>query len=141
MPTRTGTAQWSGSITEGRGTVNVAGRDLPYSFSSRFEEGEGTNPEALLGAAHAGCFAMALSAALERAGFPVVQMDVQAAVRLRKGDDGFAIDRIALTARGQVDDIDDDQFQEFAENAKAGCPLSKALAAVPEITLDAILVS
>jgi osmotically inducible protein OsmC len=109
-----------------------------YSFSSRFEEGTGTNPEELIAAAHAGCFSMALSAGLERAGHPVTAVETSAKVHLEKGDSGFRISRIDLTCTATVPDIDDATFQEQAATAKANCPVSQALAAV-EIRLDATL--
>ena len=109
-----------------------------YSFSSRFEEGTGTNPEELIAAAHAGCFSMALSAGLERAGFPVTSVETSAKVHLEKGDSGFRISRVDLTCNATVPGIEDAAFQEQAATAKANCPVSQALASV-EIRLDATL--
>lgn len=110
-----------------------------YSFSSRFEEGQGTNPEELIAAAHAGCFSMALSGDLGRAGYDPKQVQTTAKVHLTKGDGGFRITRIHLETEAEVPGIDEDTFQEVAEGAKKGCPVSQALAAVDEITLDARL--
>ncbi len=110
----------------------------PYSFVSRFEEGAGTNPEELIGAAHAGCFSMALSAALGRAGHDPDSVSTNAAVHLEKGDSGFSITRVHLTTEAVVPGIEQAQFEEIANEAKANCPVSKALAGV-EITLDAKL--
>jgi lipoyl-dependent peroxiredoxin len=109
-----------------------------YSFSSRFEEGTGTNPEELIAAAHAGCFTMALSAGLERAGFPPSSVDTAAKVHLERGESGFRISRIDLTCTATVPGIDDEAFQEQAATAKANCPVSQALAAV-DIKLEATL--
>ena len=109
-----------------------------YSFSSRFEEGTGTNPEELIAAAHAGCFTMALSAGLERAGFPASSVDTAAKVHLERGESGFRISRIDLTCTATVPGIDDEAFQEQAATAKANCPVSQALAAV-DIKLEATL--
>jgi osmotically inducible protein OsmC len=111
----------------------------PYSAQSRFEDGSGTNPEELLGAAHAGCFSMALSLALGQAGHPPESIETEATVHIERADDGFAINRIDLVTRARVPGIEDAAFQETAQAAKAGCPVSKALASVPEITLDATL--
>lgn len=111
----------------------------PYSFVSRFEEGPGTNPEELIAAAHAGCFSMAFSNKLSQAGYPPNAVDTTAAVQLEKGAAGFSIVRIDLTTRGDVPGIDASEFEKIAEDAKATCPVSQALAAV-EITLDAALI-
>jgi osmotically inducible protein OsmC len=140
MPARTATARWEGGLQSGHGTMRLGGGAFEgqYSFSSRFEEGTGTNPEELIAAAHAGCFSMALSAGLERAGFPVTSVETSAKVHLDKGDSGFRISRIDLTCTAAVPGIDDAAFQEQAATAKANCPVSQALAAV-EIRLDATL--
>ena len=143
MPKRTANAKWDGSITEGKGTMALGSGAFegPYSFSSRFEDGSGTNPEELIGAAHAGCFSMALSAALSQAGTPPESVETSAEVEIvMKGSD-ISIPRIALTSRARVPGIDDETFQKAAQDAKAGCPVSKALAGVGEITLDATLES
>ena len=110
-----------------------------FSFKSRFEEGTGTNPEELIAAAHAGCFSMAFSNALSQAGHVPTSVDTKASVHFGKTDDGFGITRIDLVTRGDVPGIDAADFQKIAEQAKATCPISKALAAV-EMTLDATLV-
>jgi lipoyl-dependent peroxiredoxin len=141
MPTRTGTAEWKGSLRDGKGTVSVetgAFSDLPYSFTSRFEEGTGTNPEELIGAAHAGCFSMAFAGALERAGYTAESIRTTAQVSIEPADGGFAIKRSALETDAQVSRIEDDEFQRIAADAKENCPVSKALAGV-EIELEARL--
>lgn len=141
MLTRKASAQWKGSIARGSGTMVVAGQTLDYSVPSRFESGEGTNPEELIGAAHAGCFAMALSATLTRAGHEPRQLDTSAAVSIAKEDAGWTVKRIDLTVRGDVPGITAEQFADYAAEAKANCPISRALGAVEEVTLDAALVS
>ncbi|MDQ1445462.1 MAG: lipoyl-dependent peroxiredoxin [Acidimicrobiaceae bacterium] len=140
MPIRSADARWEGSLREGKGTMRLAGGayDGPYSFSSRFEDGTGTNPEELLGAAHAGCFSMALSGALGRAGHDPESVSTTAAVHLDKAESGFAITRIHLTTTAVVPGIDKAQFDQIAQEAKQNCPVSKALAGV-DITLDATL--
>jgi lipoyl-dependent peroxiredoxin len=142
MPKRTASARWDGSLTEGRGTMRMASGSYegPYSFQSRFQEGDGTNPEELIAAAHAGCFSMALSAGLGQAGHSPESVETDAVVHLEKAGDGFAIPRIELRTRARVPGISDEQFQEQAEAAKQGCPVSKALAGVESIELDAQLV-
>ena len=140
MAIRTAEAVWEGTITEGKGNVTVANKSFPYSFSSRFEEGEGSNPEELLGAAHAGCFSMQLGALLGRAGFPANKVHTVAKVHLVKGDAGFSITRIDLVTEADVPNVDEATFLEHANNAKAICPVSRALGAI-EITLDAKLIS
>lgn len=112
----------------------------PYSFASRFEDGNGTNPEELLGAAHAGCFSMALSGALGRAGHDPDSVATTANVELEKGESGFSITKVRLVTEAVVPGIDDAQFQEIAQQAKANCPVSRALAGV-EISLEATLKS
>ena len=138
MPTRTANAHWDGDFKRGGGTVAVESGAFsgPYNFSGRFESGSGTNPEELLGAAHAACFAMALSVGLTQAGTPPESLDVEAKVTIDQVEGGFGITRIDLDLRGKVPGIDEAAFNEAAAGAKAGCPLSKALAAVPEITLE-----
>ena len=140
MPARTATARWEGGLKDGKGNLRLGGGafDGQYSFTSRFEEGTGTNPEELIGAAHAGCFSMALSAGLEAAGFTPRSVETTAKVHLVPGDGGFRISRIDLTTSAEVPSIDPAAFQEQAEAAKANCPVSKALAGV-EIQLDASL--
>ena len=112
----------------------------PYSFQSRFEEGDGTNPEELIAAAHAGCFSMALSGDLGRAGHEAESVETTATVHLEKVEAGFGITRIVLDTRARVPGIDADEFQQVAEGAKRNCPISRALAAVPSIELNAELV-
>ena len=143
MPKRTANARWEGSLTEGSGTMRLAtgAYEGPYSFQSRFQEADGTNPEELIAAAHAGCFSMALSAELGNAGHEVDSVETEAVVHLDKVDDGFAIKRIELKTQASVPGIDDSEFQEIAEGAKKGCPVSQALAAVESIDLDAELKS
>jgi len=142
MPTRTAQAHWDGSITEGKGTMALGSGAFegPFSFRSRMEEGPGTNPEELVGAAHAGCFSMQLSATLTQNGSPPESVATDAKVRFDKQGEGFAITQIALTTRARVPGLDDAAFQEAANFAKENCPVSKALAGV-EITLDASLES
>jgi osmotically inducible protein OsmC len=141
MPTRTSSARWQGTLKDGAGTMTLGSKAFegPFSFRSRFEEGQGTNPEELIAAAHAGCFSMAFSNILSQAGHVPTSVDTQAGVHLDKTDAGFGITRIDLVTRGDVPGIDEAEFQKLAEQAKANCPVSKALAAV-EITLDATLV-
>ena len=141
MPTRNASAEWQGDFKRGGGTVAVGSGafDLPYNFSGRFEDGGGTNPEELLGAAHAACFAMALSVGLTQAGNPPDSLSAAAKVTIDPVEGGFEITRIELSVRGKVPGLDADGFAAAAQGAKDGCPLSKALAAVPEITLDASL--
>jgi lipoyl-dependent peroxiredoxin len=142
MPKRTASAVWEGSLTEGSGTMRMASGayEGPYSFQSRFQEGDGTNPEELIAAAHAGCFSMALSAELGRAGHDPESVETDATVHLDKEGEGFAIKRIELRTRARVPGISDEEFQGIAEAAKEGCPVSRALAAVESIELDAQLV-
>jgi lipoyl-dependent peroxiredoxin len=141
MPTRTANARWNGSLQEGAGAMRMASGayEGPYSFQSRFEEGDGTNPEELIAAAHAGCFSMALSGELGRSGHEVESVETEARVHLEKVEDGFAIKRIELLTRASVPGIDNDEFQKHAEAAKKGCPVSQALAAVESIDVDAQL--
>lgn len=140
MAVRKGSAQWKGTLKDGKGTVAVESGILeaPYSFSSRFEEGAGTNPEELIAAAHAGCFSMAFSLMLTQAGFPPDRIDTSASVHLEQKDGGFAITRIELSTRAVIPEIGEDTFLELAESAKKNCPVSKALQG-PEITLQAKL--
>ena len=142
MPKRTASARWDGSLIEGRGTMRMASGayEGPYSFQSRFEEGDGTNPEELIAAAHAGCFSMALSAGLGEADHSPESVETEAVVHLDKADDGFAITRIELRTRANVPGLSDEEFQQIAEAAKKGCPVSRALAGVESIELDAQLV-
>ncbi|MGH9169533.1 MAG: OsmC family protein [Acidimicrobiales bacterium] len=140
MPSRTAKALWEGSVKTGHGTISVeSGRlDAPYSFGSRFEADPGTNPEELLGAASAGCFSMALSLALSELGHPPTRIETTAHVTIDKTADGFAITFIELRTEAAVPGLDEQAFLGVAEKAKAGCPVSKALAAT-EIRLQARL--
>jgi osmotically inducible protein OsmC len=140
MPERTATARWEGGLQEGKGTMRLGSGAFEgqYSFASRFEEGTGTNPEELIGAAHAGCFSMALSAGLERAGHPPTTIDTSARVHLERAESGFRIERLDLTTTADVPGIDDAAFQEQAETAKKNCPVSQALTGV-DIQLTARL--
>ena len=142
MPVRKASAVWEGPIKEGNGTVKLGSGayEGKYSFGSRFEESPGTNPEELIGAAHAGCFSMALSGGLTRAGNPPTRIATSAKVHIEKVGEGFSITKIELDTEAQVPGIDDAAFQEAARKAKEGCPVSRALAG-PEITLNARLVS
>ncbi|MGH9033026.1 MAG: OsmC family protein [Acidimicrobiia bacterium] len=141
MAVRSADAQWEGSLQDGTGTMRLGSGAFEgrYSFASRFEDGPGTNPEELIGAAHAGCFSMALSGALSRADHPPTRIQTSARVHIERGDDGFSITRIELATRAEVPGLDEQAFRDQAETAKATCPVSKALAGT-EITLDATLV-
>ena len=140
---KSATVHWEGRGKAGRGQISTdtgALKDYPYGFASRFEgDRRGSNPEEILGAAHAACFTMAFSFACDKAGFATDKVDTRALVRLAQQGEGFAIDRIALTLRATVPGMDEARFQQIAAQAKHDCPLSKALAAVPEITLQATL--
>lgn len=141
MPTRTAEAEWEGNLAEGRGNLKVGSGAFegPYSFKSRFEEGESaTNPEELLGAAHAGCFTMALTAQLSRARITPKRIHTEARVKIEKIGEAFSITQIELETEAEIPDIDDATFQQYAQGAKENCPLSKALASVP-ISLTAKL--
>jgi osmotically inducible protein OsmC len=140
MPAKA-TAEWKGDIPTGSGTF-TAGDSINggYTFKSRFEDGPGSNPEQLIGAAHAACFSMALSSALANNGTPAESVRTEATVTLRRVDEKPTITKIELVTVGTVPGLDAATFQELAEGAKAGCPVSRALAGVPEITLDATLV-
>lgn len=139
---KTAWAIWKGSIKEGGGAISTETgvlKDAPYGFKSRFENGPGTNPEELLGAAHAGCFSMALSLALGQAGFTPTSIETRAEVTLDKLGDGFAVTSSHLILKAKIPGIEKAQFDEIAAGAKAGCPISKVLNA--KITLDATLES
>ena len=141
MPTRKAEAEWKGNLAEGSGRLRVGSGafDGPYSFKSRFEEGQSaTNPEELIGAAHAGCFTMALTAQLSRAGLRPTRIHTGATVKLEKIGEGFAITRIELETEADIPGIDDATFQKNAMDAKRNCPVSKALAGV-DIHLSARL--
>ena len=133
-------ATWTGGLKDGRGSISTESGALnaqPYGFAMRFEGVKGTNPEELIGAAHAGCFTMALSLILGNAGLTAERMDTKAAVTLDKVGEGFEITKIDLVLRAKIPGTDDAKFQELAAQAKAGCPVSKLFKA--EITLDAAL--
>lgn len=141
MPLRHADAEWKGALKDGTGRLRLGSGafDGAYSFASRFESGTGTNPEELIAAAHAGCFTMALSAGLSRAGITPTQLHTTAAVHLEMVDGNPTITRIDLTVEGEVPGIDAETFVEHAEAAKKGCPVSRALAGVPAINLAATL--
>jgi osmotically inducible protein OsmC len=134
-------ATWEGSFKEGKGVMHPAhGSEVPFSAGTRFEGQEGSNPEEMIGAALAGCFSMALSVALGKAGATTKSIRTSADVKLEKGEGGFGITNIALTCEANVTGIDAAKFNELAQETKKGCPVGKALAAV-SITLDAKLAS
>jgi osmotically inducible protein OsmC len=141
MATRNGSAEWRGDLRSGEGTLEVGDGVFKgnYTFSSRFEEGEGTNPEELIAAAHAACFTMALSNILAQHGHAPESVRTVAKVHLRQTDAGPTIQRIDLETEGRVADIDQAHFAEHAEEAKKGCPVSRALAGVDELILTAKL--
>jgi osmotically inducible protein OsmC len=145
MIEKTASVHWEGPGKKGKGQISTETGALerhPYGFASRFEgERQGTNPEEILAAAHAACFTMAFSFACDKAGFATSLVDTQAHVRLAKEGEGFVIDRIALTLKAVVPGLDEARFQAIAQGAKRDCPLSKALASVPEISLQATLES
>lgn len=135
-----GSAVWKGSLKEGGGTISTETgvlKNAPYGFKARFEDGPGTNPEELIGAAHAACFSMALSVGLGNAGFTAESIQTEAAVRLEKVGDGFAITHSDLVCVAKIPRIDDRTFQQIAEATKSGCPVSKVLNA--KISLSAKL--
>ena len=139
MPVRNAEAEWKGNLLEGSGHMKIGNSyDGPFSFKSRMEEGPGTNPEELIAAAHSGCFSMAFSATLGKAGFAPKRVHTKASVHFEKVADGFAITSIDLATEAEVPGIDNAKFQELAEGAKKGCPVSKALAAT-KINLQAKL--
>ncbi len=147
MAKRMASAVWEGTLREGRGRIKLGSGavvsaltgEFPYSFASRFEEGTGTNPEELIGAAHAGCFSMALAAGLTKAGHNPTRISTNAQVSLEKVGEGFKITTIELNTEGEVPGIDEQTFLEQAETAKKNCPVSQALAGT-NITLNAKLV-
>jgi osmotically inducible protein OsmC len=140
MATRTGSAVWEGTLKSGSGQMKLGsgGSDFPYSFNSRFENASGTNPEELIGAAEAGCFSMALSLGLEKAGFPPKKISTTARVKLEQSGPGFRITTIDLETEADVPGIDDIKFQETAEQTKRNCPVSVALSGT-QISLKARL--
>lgn len=141
MSEKTASVRWEGAGKTGVGNISTETgslKDYPYGFASRFgDDRRGTNPEEILGAAHASCLTMAFAFACEKAGFATSSINTTAAVRLIKEGEGFKIDRIALTLKAVVTGLDEHKFQELAQSAKKNCPLSIALASVPEITLQA----
>ena len=141
MPVRKSQATWEGSLREGHGTMKLGSGayEGPFSFVSRFEEGAGTNPEELIGAAHAGCYAMALSSGLGKAGFTPRRIGTTATVTLGTVDGKSRITNIHLECQAEVPGIDAGSFQQIAEATKTGCPVSAALSGV-EISLDARLI-
>jgi osmotically inducible protein OsmC len=141
MPVRKASAVWEGDIRGGNGKVSLGSGAFEgrYSFGSRFEEAAGTNPEELIGAAHAGCFSMALSGGLGRGGHTPKRISTTARVHIEKVGEGFSITRIELDCEAEVPGIDQATFEEFANKAKEGCPVSRALAGT-QITLNAKLV-
>ncbi|MDG9885092.1 OsmC family protein [Pseudomonas putida CSV86] len=139
---KTASAHWQGGLKDGKGTISTesgALKQIPYGFNTRFEDTPGSNPEELIGAAHAGCFSMALSMILGEAGLKADSIDTTAEVTLDKQPDGFAITAVHLILKARVPGASDEQFQELANKAKAGCPVSKVLNA--KISLDATLQS
>lgn len=141
MPTRKAEAEWKGNLAEGAGNLKVESGAFegPYSFKSRFEDGQATNPEELLGAAHAGCFTMALTAQLSRAGIKATRIHTEARVKLEKLGEAFTITQIELETEAEVPGVNDSDFQKYALDAKQNCPLSKALSGT-EIRLNAKLI-
>ncbi|WP_313103600.1 OsmC family protein [Stutzerimonas nitrititolerans] len=139
---KTASAVWHGDLKTGKGTISTqsgALKDNPYGFNTRFEDAPGTNPEELIGAAHAGCFSMALSLMLGQAGLTAERIETRAEVTLDKEGEGFAITAIALTLEARIPGADEAQFQQIANQAKEGCPVSKVLNA--RISLSATLAS
>lgn len=141
MAVRTASAKWEGDLKGGNGKMSLGSGAFEgqYSFSSRFEEGTGTNPEELIGAAHAGCFSMAFANGLAQAGHSPKRVETTARVHFEPVDGGFGITRIELSAEAEAEGLEEDEFQGLAEDAKENCPVSQALKAV-EILLDATLV-
>lgn len=141
MPVRTANATWNGGLKGGNGTMRMesGAYEGAYSFASRFEEGTGTNPEELIASAHAGCFSMALAAALEEEGYSPESVNTTARVQLQMLDDGPTITDIDLHTEASVPNIDEATFQELANGAKENCPVSRALGAVENITVNATL--
>lgn len=136
----TATARWDGSLEEGSGTMTTGtGLEAPFTRASRFADAEGSNPEELIGAAHAGCFSQFLSGLLSKAGTPPTSIETTARVSLDMSGDAPRIGRIDLTTVGEVPGISEDDFRDKAETAKVQCPVSAALAAVPQVNLDASL--
>lgn len=141
MPIRKSNAEWKGNLKEGTGRMSLGSGSFvgSYSFGSRFQDSQGTNPEELIGAAHAGCFSMALSNELDKKGYTPKSVNTEARVELEKTEAGFTITTITLDTRVEVAGVDDETFQKTTEEAKSGCPVSRALAGV-EIKLQAELI-
>ena len=141
MPIRTADAQWEGALKDGTGTMRFGSGAFEgrYTFSSRFEEGEGTNPEELVAAAHAGCFSMNLSGVLGNAGHHPVRVSTTADVHLDKGSDGFSVTTIDLHSEAEVPDIEEEEFQRLAQEAERTCPISRLLTGA-RINLEAKLI-
>ena len=142
MPTRNASATWEGGLQKGKGSFKgeSGATGGAYSFGTRFGEEKGTNPEELLAAAEAACFSMALSGGLEKNGTPATRVETKAACTVEKVGDGFQITRMRLDVRATVPNIDAAKFREIAEGTKKGCPVSKALAGIPSIEMEARLV-
>jgi osmotically inducible protein OsmC len=142
MPVRKSEAEWNGDLKSGAGKMKLGSGSYegPFTFKSRMEDGPGTNPEELIAAAHAGCFSMAFSHILTEAGFKPTKVKTGAVVDFGQVPGGFSITKITLNTEGTVPGLDEVKFQELAHKAKEGCPVSKALASVPEILLNAKLV-
>src|SRR2546421_5609095 len=141
MPTSQATAVWEGKLKDGKGNFRAASGAFsgPYSFATRFEGTKGTNPEELIAAAHAACLSIPLSAGLEKAGKPVTRVETTAACTMDMANGAPTITKMALSLRGKVPGLDQARCQKAAEDAKRGCPVTKALAGIPQITLDAKL--
>lgn len=141
MPTSRASAVWEGKLKDGKGNFRAGSSAFsgPYTFATRFEGKQGTNPEELIAAAHAACFSMALSAGLEKAGKPATRVETTAACTMEMVDGTPTITKMELRVRGTVPGLDPAAFEKAAEEAKRGCPVSRALAGIPQITLDAKL--
>jgi lipoyl-dependent peroxiredoxin len=141
MPTSQASAVWEGKLRDGKGSFQAASGAFsgPFSFATRFEGKKGTNPEELIAAAHAACFSMALSAGLDKAGKPATRVETNAACTLEMVGGAATITKMELKVRGKVPGVDQAAFQKAADEAKRNCPVSKALAGIPQVTLDAKL--
>lgn len=141
MKTRKALARWEGTLKEGKGILNMGSfhQELPYNFTSRFEDGKGTNPEELIAAAHSGCFSMALSGLIAEEGFNPKSIRTEAKVTIEEDNGGFSITKSNLKLNAVIPGIGEELFQKLAEKAKANCPVSKALASL-KITLEANLI-
>jgi osmotically inducible protein OsmC len=141
MPSRRADATWTGTLQDGDGTMRTGSGayEGAFSFASRFEDEPNSNPEELLAAAHAGCFSMAFANALDESGYDPREVHTEAAVAPEATDDGFGITGIDLLTEAEVPDVDEDTFQEIATEATENCPVSEALAAVDDVTLEATL--